>query len=148
MAGLEPLPAGGWDSLRSLDMDEWLWLDMEAPGLHSGNVLPESPPSQVSHVWGWSKEALVRARADRDIPSQVVGAVLHLGSETTGERVEVRVTRARRWGPTEGRVRVAYPPGLQDPARGVSLFRVTRSAVLHGGEVSMMPLEFLRLEDQ
>lgn len=147
MARLEKVAEGGWDALRALDMDEWLWLDMESPGLHNANALPATPPSQVSHVWGWSAAALVRARVDRDLPGRVAGAVLHLAEDGTGEQVDVSTAEVRRWTEGDGRVRVSYPASLKDRARGVTLYRVTRLATTTGG-VSMMPLEFVRLDSQ
>ena len=148
MASLEKLPEGGWDALRSVDMDEWLWLDMDSPGLHIANVLPATPPPQVSHVWGWSSNALVRARVDRDIPGRVVGAVLHLADGGTGEQVDVSTARSQRWAEADGRVRVSYPPGLKDRSRGVTLHRVSRMAVTARGAISLMPLDFVRLADE
>jgi hypothetical protein len=147
MPTLEPLPAGGWEALRSLDVDEWLWLDMEAPGIHLATTLPERAPAQTSHVWGWSAESLVRARVDLDLPGGVVGAILRLDTEQGGELVDVRQADGRRWAPGDGRVRVSYPEALKDRARGLTLYDVTRTTVTESGRTSMMPLEFVRLEE-
>lgn len=63
-----------WESLRRLEVSGWLWLDMVGQGLHQAESLPESPPAQLSHLWGWGPEALFRVRADRSLPGGFVGA--------------------------------------------------------------------------
>lgn len=148
MPALSPLPAGGWASLQSLPMDEWLWLDMVAPGIHLESTLPATQPAQISHVWGWSSDTLVRARVDLDLPSGVAGAILRLGPNAPGEMVHVRTSAGRRWAPGDGRVRVAYPPNLQERARGLTLYEVTRTTVSARGRSSMMPLDFVRLDQE
>mgnify|MGYP007082249531 CR=1 FL=1 len=62
------------ESLQGLDASGWLWLDMDGIGLHMAKTLPNAPPSQLSHLWGWGPEFLFRLRADLSLPHGLVGA--------------------------------------------------------------------------
>lgn len=76
-----------WESLPRLTVLGWLWLDMVGQGLHMADALPETPPAQLSHLWGWGPESLFRVRADRGLAGGFVGAsvaraALGRGTET------------------------------------------------------------------
>lgn len=74
--GITALENPTWQSIRELKMTGWLWLSMAEGGLSRGDELPVIPPSQLSHVWGWSETHLVRIRADHALENGFVGALV------------------------------------------------------------------------
>lgn len=128
-----------WESLSGLRLAGWLWLDMTEGGLHRGPALPSDPPSQLSHLWGWSGSVLVRVRADISLPTGFVGATVALADAGAGTRVPL-------WGSDPGRVQIVSRE-FHGPSKeaNVTLTQYTCS-VTNGAD--QMPLVFYRMEDE
>lgn len=142
---LEAIGPCSWQDLGQRPMDKWLWMDtdVQAHGIHLVDALPPDRPAEVTHVWAWSKTAILRARVDIDLPDGgVVGSVLHLAGEGPGDEVAYTRRQVQLWNPSDGRIGAVYPAELTALTGEVHSFEVVvedRS----GAQVSLMPLTFL-----
>lgn len=136
-----------WEALQRIGAEQWFWMDTDvaASGLHLAEALPERP-DEVTHVWGWSDDLLVRARVDLDLPGGVAGALLYLRQpDRDASAISADLDRGRLWDPTDGRVHSdpAAPIFAGDPE--VTTWTVW---VEHRSEnrTWRMPLQFFRRE--
>lgn len=151
MGHLATLGDTDWAGLGALDIDEWLWLDTTAPGLHITNHLPHRP-ADITHLWGWASERWLRARIDHDLPgSGLVGAVLSVGSALGSVPTEYTQTQAPLWGISDGRVGRARQddildrPGANDPLRTATIRTAFLVKTGTDGTLTRVPLAFVAL---
>lgn len=148
---LEPLNTTSWTGLGELSIDEWLWIDTAAPGVHVADRLPASAP-EVTHVWGWGPSAAIRARVDVDLQTDqgdvgVVGAILRWGDRSPDDRtVSVRETRRHVWDVADDRAAMPVVAGLSGDSSAADLLSLETHVDVGDGErdIVLMPLVFLR----
>lgn len=139
------LTATCWADLADMEMDNWMWLAMDAGGIHRADRLPADAPPQVSHVWGWSREVCVAVRLDPDLPNGMVGA--RLGIATALADTSWRVSRQSRnpiWPHGDAHVNHSAAPDFYGE-EGQPLWDIECIQVSQIGAKGLATLDFLRL---
>lgn len=139
---LDAQESWSWDQIRDMQCSEWLWLDMEQPGVHLSDALPATPSRQLTHVWGWADGLAVRVRVDPDLVEPAV-AVLRWPKPTDDVPAGIEVLDASvgvhpPWPVGNGRANLAAVPGLNAPPENMLLRTLTvplRRGGSHGDEL-------------
>lgn len=105
-----------WADLEAMGCDEWLWLDVDGVGVHCEGLLPQEPPRQATHVWGWGEGFAVRARLDPELPGVAAAVFRWVGAPPAGRAVvSASELESPVWPVGNGRANMAPVRGLNDP---------------------------------